>query len=551
MTTAKVGEGVHIKYAKRSSTAIDIENAPEQVHVQLIGGWEVRFGADINAKDGQLTQRMMYITYQYHELTKMYINPWQIRLEALPMRSGEAGNRSARYCLLGNGWDDERCVPTPPLCAKEIPTCYDAARPKETNALLKFAHDNQWPLKISAVCQIDQYNTVQITYETSWEGFRLENVVVPPGWCWERFYAKTAEDQITLPAEFLSKGEPWTPYVRKENNSIRIIIKKGKVWGPDDEGPIAITLFCPLATIRIRTSLPNPIDQINEGITNMYQGRYRVVEEVSTREWALVASIGNDDICGHVPDEYRLPIPTVVPTDGSESRPVSLQEVKAIHARILETALRTQNYDRGLDKFARKYENLEAMSATLAIQSGWQGDHGWAVYLKQGTKRCLLMDTTLGLTDEEVIWTAMACWALFKPRDDSPRKYPGRLYYPAQFSHVVEKYWSHFFDLPSHPDFKDESPICQERMTIFSQGLRSFKKIKNWEPQVDAEAPEKGLRIAKEAATSRVRPIADGPNQWDMCRSSTVTGGPTGPSGSESSPTLGSTGTCAGCSSPP
>jgi hypothetical protein len=36
-------------------------------------------------------------------------------------------------------------------------------------------------------------------------------------------------------------------------------------------------------------------------------------------------------------------------------------------------------------------------------------------------------------------------------------------------------------------------------MTIFSQAMRSFKKTKNWMPQPDAEAPEKGLRIAQEA----------------------------------------------------
>jgi hypothetical protein len=158
------------------------------------------------------------------------------------------------------------------------------------------------------------------------------------------------------------------------------------------------------------------------------------------------------------------------------------------------------------------------------------------------------MDTVYGLTDEEVIWTAMACWALLKPRDDSPRKYPGRLYYPAQFTHVMEKYWTHLFDLPSHPSFSSESNICKERMTIFSQALRSFKRTKNWQPQVDAEAPEKGLRIAKEAARSRVRPIADGPNQWEVCRGCTVGAG--GPSvGTESSPALGSSDTCAaGCS---
>jgi hypothetical protein len=91
-----------------------------------------------------------------------------------------------------------------------------------------------------------------------------------------------------------------------------------------------------------------------------------VVEEVSTREWVLIASIGNDDVRGLVPDEYRLPIPMVTPSEpGAQPREVTLQEIKAVHARILETALRTQNYDRGLDKFARKYENLEAMPAWL------------------------------------------------------------------------------------------------------------------------------------------------------------------------------------------
>jgi hypothetical protein len=260
----------------------------------------------------------------------------------------------------------------------------------------------------------------------------------------------------------------------------------------------------------------------------MYPGRYRIIEEVSTREWALVASFGDDSQAGLIPTFYRFPMPKVTPG-----------EIKAVHARLMETALRTQNYDRGLDKFVRKYENLEAMSATLAIQRGWHGDVGWAIFMKQGSKRCLLLDTTYGLTDDETIWTEMACWAVLKPRDDKPRKYPGRLYYPAQFSHVVEKYWSHFFDLPSHPDFVKESDVSKERMALFSQALRTFKRTKNWQPQVDSEAPDEGLRIAQEAATSRVHLIADGPNQWEVCRGRTVGAGCSSV-GTESSPLSGS-----------
>jgi hypothetical protein len=215
-------------------------------------------------------------------------------------------------------------------------------------------------------------------------------------------------------------------------------------------------------------------------------------------------------------------------------------EIRAIHQRILDACLRTQNYDRGLDKFVRKYENAEAMSATVAIQSGWQGEHGWAIHLKHGPRRALLLDTVDGLSDDEVLWTALACWAVFKPRKTSVRKYPGRLYYPDEATHVLIKYWNHLFNLPSHPDFANESPICQER-TIFSQAMRKFKRTSNWVPQPAAEAPEKSLRIAQDAALSRLRPIADGPNQWELHRSSADTDDSgVAMVGTESSPSLGS-----------
>jgi hypothetical protein len=61
-----------------------------------------------------------------------------------------------------------------------------------------------------------------------------------------------------------------------------------------------------------------------------------------------------------------------------------------------------------------------------------------------------------------------------------------------------------------------------------------------WVPQPAAEAPEKGLRIAQDAALSRLRPIADGPNQWDLHRSSVDTDGSgVAMVGTESSPGLG------------
>jgi hypothetical protein len=447
-------------------------------------------------------------------------------------------NGPFRYYVLRG---DTREIPTyyeAIRCAKEIPTYYEAIRGKETNALLRFGHDNQWPLQISMVCAVSNENTIQITYSVNWDGFRIENGVVSPDRCWNKFLAKAREEQMTPAPALTQGGVIWNPSLRKENNTLRATLKGCQVWGPDDEGPITIALFGPEATIKLRTTGANPLDELQAVLHIMYKGRYRVLEEVPTREWILIAAIGDENRCGMIPIQYRLP-----PSEATPS------EIKAVHDRILETALRTQNYDRGLDKFVRKYDNLEAMLATLAIQKGWQGDYGWAIFMKQGSKRCLLLDTLDGLPDEEVFWTALTSWAIFKPRDDSPRKFPGRLYYPDEFSHVVHKYWNHLFNLPIHPDFVNESPICKERMTLFSQALRSFKRTKNLTPQPCAEAPEKRLQIAQEAACSRVRPIADGPNQWEVCRGCAVGAG--SPSvGTESSPALGLPDTCAAGGSP-
>jgi hypothetical protein len=52
-----------------------------------------------------------------------------------------------------------------------------------------------------------------------------------------------------------------------------------------------------------------------------------------------------------------------------------------------------------------------------------------------------------------------------------------------------------------------------------------LEKQQSWIPKPTAEAQEKDLQVAEEAAVSRLRPIPDGPDQWALCRSSTVTVG--------------------------
>jgi hypothetical protein len=156
------------------------------------------------------------------------------------------------------------------------------------------------------------------------------------------------------------------------------------------------------------------------------------------------------------------------------SKWISFKE-RAFVEKVYEAGLKTQNYDKGFDKFVRKFERNEAMSATVASLSGHREDHGWAVYCTQGPRRCLLLNTEDGLTSEETILTALAAWATFKPRKSSPQKYPGKLFYPTEASHIFEKYWNHLTRLDEHPGFASESPLCKERIVQFSRALSKLR----------------------------------------------------------------------------
>jgi hypothetical protein len=270
------------------------------------------------------------------------------------------------------------------------------------------------------------------------------------------------------------------------------------------------------------------------------QGRYTIQEEVPSKTWALVGSIGDSSHVGEIPLAYR--------NEAQHS-----QLTLAVHKKVLEAGLRTQNYDKGMDKFVRKFDPDEEMSAFISVQSGWQTESAWSVYIEQGPRRCLLMDTVDGMQPEEVLWIALTAWVWFNPRAALPCTMPGRLYYPDEASHIFQQYWNHFSGLSSHPQFGNESPICQAEMIKFSEGLSRLDHS-TWYPQPMAEAEETQARVAEDAAVSRLRTIPDGPNQWDMHRSSAFTGGPSSGSamvGTGLVPVSGSMGTCATSGSPP
>jgi hypothetical protein len=106
---------------------------------------------------------------------------------------------------------------------------------------------------------------------------------------------KVREENLTAPPAFMKSGVVWKSFARKENNSIRVILKDEGIWTPEDpDGPPPMILFGPQATLKVRSTLVG--DQaIAEGLqvlNVLYQGRYTLTEPVASREWAIVGSFG-------------------------------------------------------------------------------------------------------------------------------------------------------------------------------------------------------------------------------------------------------------------
>jgi hypothetical protein len=163
----KIGQGVYIRYGHRESSALNMMNLPEQVRAELPLDWSVSFGTTANPIDQELTNRMVEITRNAQDGRF-----WQIHLLKLPLRSGELGTPGARVCKAIGQWDDFRCIQTAPMCAKEIPTFVEATRVKETQALLRFGRDSNWPLKVTFATMASPRTTLAITYDITWEGLQ-------------------------------------------------------------------------------------------------------------------------------------------------------------------------------------------------------------------------------------------------------------------------------------------------------------------------------------------------------------------------------------------
>jgi hypothetical protein len=179
---------------------------------------------------------------------------------------------------------------------------------------------------------------------------------------------------------------------------------------------------------------------------------------------------------------------------------LTLETATAYNGDTFLHGLASAPYRTGTGKFTAAFKPDKPYSATISVESGVHGEHGVAIFFEQKTRRCLLTERILKLSDEDTFWHVMKLWARFEPRSACPRKDAGQLFYPAAYSHMFEQYWD-FLHAPTQEDALDDNMgryASAAARLVFSQNAL-----------VDAEAPVKSLRIAASGAMSRRYPVQD------------------------------------------
>jgi hypothetical protein len=213
---------------------------------------------------------------------------------AMPWRDAETGEV---WAIAAPAYppDLEPKLPNPDVPRNAVRSlCYtETERPKEMQRLLKFGRNSAWPLSVSVASTPDGSNSVTVTYPIDYEDCDSSRT-----WFMAKFIAAAREDQMFgLPALFRPTAT-WTLKLRKEDASFRGVLYEDGASTPEDDGSPCYLVYRQKATIKLRCET---VEVADRALTCLYGSSPEMTEQVHTREWAMIASIG-----GEIPEKHRL-----------------------------------------------------------------------------------------------------------------------------------------------------------------------------------------------------------------------------------------------------
>jgi hypothetical protein len=115
----------------------------------------------------------------------------------------------------------------------------------------------------------------------------------------------------------------------------------------------------------------------------------------------------------------------------------------SINIQIRSGSLKAQTGDKGFVHFIRHFKPLQEVAATIWVEKGWQGEHGWAAFIQQGRHRCILSGCLLGRpadeAEEDTAWEALSTC--------DQKVHNEYLFFPEVFTYVLDTAWDYLHDL--------------------------------------------------------------------------------------------------------
>jgi hypothetical protein len=457
ISTYQFGMGLKGRYEPKGLQGLPLEKWQAVYTVDLHDGLSIAFPGVPRLPDSVLMQLMVNLSVPYDG--QEFGKPWTVYLTQQPWRKSETGEIVLRPMP---AWppeiDPNAFNPRVPQNSAQPRDFSEITDDKDVSRVLKFGRDNGWNMLVSIVSSLDGTNSLTLSYESP-----LTDCEDSINWFWQRLGELMANDGlIGLPA-YARPGIQLKRSCRIEDHMIHIFLTEQGVATPEEDGTPCILLYAPRATFKFRCE---SIEVALRAVTVCYNREPEITNSHHGKEWALIAAING----GTVADRHLIQL-------------VGKHELEKMAAWNKETfiaGLAAQPYGAGLGKFTAKFNPEEPYSATIAIEKGAHEERGTAIFFEQGVHRCLLTRRLYRVSEDEALWYTTKDWAEFQPKRSARRQDPGQLYYPAEYTHVFQKYWDLLNDRTQHPDCS-ESDHTKSSMQYMAAGL-SEMNLETWEP---------------------------------------------------------------------
>jgi hypothetical protein len=169
---------------------------------------------------------------------------------------------------------------------------------------------------------------------------------------------------------------------------------------------------------------PGILDCFAEIISNLYGRSISIVEQFSGNELAMIGAMERENERPKIPSVHRL-----------ASQEELRQRAQAVNLQIRTCGLQTQNVDKGFDRFITHFKPQKAIAATVWVETGFDSECGWAVFILSSCSYNRLAEEVT----EDTTWDAVSTLANCELVSNRPKEHEAMPFFPEEYTHVFDQ----------------------------------------------------------------------------------------------------------------